>query len=103
MPATYTKLRDGSWGIRCDGEAAKAGPGNAITVTTKAGQAKSETIARVLWSGEGVSVCTIAQRQRPQNEASGDRRREVFRRKYGWDGKVGSSSYYTSGLYDEES
>ena len=24
-------------------------------------------------------------------------------RKYGWDGKVGSSSYYSSGQYDEDS
>lgn len=24
-------------------------------------------------------------------------------RKYGWDGRVGSSSYYTSGQYDEDS
>lgn len=30
-------------------------------------------------------------------------RRKLYRRKYGWDGVVGSESYYSSGLYDEES
>ena len=29
--------------------------------------------------------------------------RDTYRRKYGWDGVVGSSSYYSTGLYDEES
>jgi hypothetical protein len=33
--------------------------------------------------------------------ASASRREDC--RKYGWDGVVGSSSYYTSGQYDEDS
>lgn len=36
-------------------------------------------------------------------EESFDSRRKTYRRKYGWDGVVGSASYYSSGLYDEES
>ena len=29
--------------------------------------------------------------------------RNTYRRRFGWDGVEGSPSYYTSGLYDEES
>jgi len=36
---------------------------------------------------------------KPASEASVDR---VYKRRYGWDGRVGSSSYYSSGRYDEE-
>lgn len=28
---------------------------------------------------------------------------QTYRRRYGWDGVRGSRSYYTSGMYDEES
>lgn len=36
-------------------------------------------------------------------EPSAESVRNTYRRRYGWDGVEGSSSYYTSGLYDEES
>lgn len=54
--ASYAKLRDGSWGIRVQGAAA---PGETITVTKRSGETKQETVARVLWSGNGVSLCSI--------------------------------------------
>lgn len=57
--ATYTKLRSGEWGIRMEG-AAK--PGMTVAVKTKAGKVKSETIAKVVWSGNGISICAISQR-----------------------------------------
>lgn len=62
MTATYTKLRDGSWGIRVAGSARA---GATITVHKKSGETRSETVARVLWtgkdsrSGETVSLCAI--------------------------------------------
>lgn len=58
MTATYTKLRDGSWGIRVDSPVA---PGTTITVTKKSGETKTETVSHVLWSGQGVTLCSIAQ------------------------------------------
>lgn len=36
---------------------------------------------------------------KPQSTSSIDR---VYKRRYGWDGRVGSQSYYASGRYDEE-
>jgi hypothetical protein len=53
---TYSKLRDGSWGVRVAGPA-KAGA--AVTVTKKSGETKTETIGRVLWTDGKVSLCTI--------------------------------------------
>lgn len=44
---TYTKLRDG-WGVRAT-QPAKVG--ETITVQTKAGATKTETVARVIWQG----------------------------------------------------
>lgn len=38
-----------------------------------------------------------------RGKSANDNIRSVYRRKYGWDGVVGSPSYYSSGLYDEES
>lgn len=60
--ASYTKLRDGSWGVRADG-AVKAG--QSLTVTKKDGTYKVERVSRVLWSGadsrtgETVSLCEV--------------------------------------------
>lgn len=58
MAATYTKLRDESWGVRVVGPA-QPGP---IEVTKKSGETKTETIVAVVWSGNGVSLCQIAGR-----------------------------------------
>ena len=54
--ATYTKLHDGNWGVRVEGSA-KAG--DRVTVSKKSGESKTETIARVLWSGNGITLCSI--------------------------------------------
>jgi hypothetical protein len=55
--ATYTKLRDGSWGIRVTGTA-KAG--DVVTVTKRSGETVNATVGRVVWSGNGVSLCEVA-------------------------------------------
>lgn len=54
--ATYTKLKSGEWGIRIQGAATKGGQ---VTVTKKSGETKVETVDRVLWSGSGITLCTI--------------------------------------------
>lgn len=56
--ATYTKLRDGSWGLRAT---QPLQTGQSITVTKKSGETKAETVGRVLWTGNGVTLATIAQ------------------------------------------
>lgn len=54
--ATYTKLRDGSWGVRAP---AGVTVGQTITVVKKSGESKTETIAHVVWEGNGVALCKI--------------------------------------------
>ena len=104
ITATYKQLKNGAWGIRVGGIVLA---GETITVTKRDGSSKVETVGRVLWTGEGISICTI-QRSAPANR--GARRGERYDgygredcRKYGWDGVVGSPSYYSSGQYDEDS
>jgi hypothetical protein len=61
---TYTKLKQG-WGIKVIGNVSA---GQTVQVTTKAGKLKSETIAKVIWSGQDkfnpangtISLCTTA-------------------------------------------
>lgn len=56
--ATYTKLQSGDWGLR--GTPSELTSGATVNVTTKAGQRKQETVGKVLWTGNGVSIATIA-------------------------------------------
>lgn len=66
MNATYTKLSNGTWGIRVSGIAVEAG--TKITVCKQSGETKSEQVERVLWTGpdrktgETVRLCSIAAR-----------------------------------------
>lgn len=100
LKATYKQLKNGAWGIRVGGIVLA---GETITVTKRDGSSKVETIGRVLWTGDGVSICTIKR----SAGSRGSRRNNGYGRedcrKYGWNGVVGSSSYYTSGQYDEDS
>jgi len=65
--ATYTQLRDQSWGVRVIGTVAA---GQAVVVTKKDGTLKTEIVARVLWSGHDsktgtvVSLCSIGSSRR---------------------------------------
>jgi len=109
---SFTKLRDGSWGVKIlDSDYRK---GATITVTTKAGKSKKVTLDKKLWSGKDrysgghtVALVTLkadsaSSRSKPSG-SSWERRREKYKRLYGWDGIEGSPSYYSSGLYDAES
>lgn len=46
---TYTKLRDGNWGVR--GPADQVLEGMRVVVTKKSGATKNETVGRIVWSG----------------------------------------------------
>jgi hypothetical protein len=54
--ATYTKLRNDTWGIRVQGPAV---PGDTVEVTTRAGETKKEVVEKVVWEGDGVTICAI--------------------------------------------
>jgi len=54
--ATYTKLRSGEWGIRAT---IPVIPGTRIDVITKVGKIKTETVANVVWSGNGVWIAAV--------------------------------------------
>lgn len=68
---SYTKLRDGDWGLRFIGDEEHA-PGSRVVVHTKSGAVKSETVGRRVWSGADrdnrpVSLYTIAKDEAHQS------------------------------------
>lgn len=69
MATTYTKLRDGSWGIR---STTRVTEGGSVTVTKRDGTSKEERVGKVLFSKDGVWVAAIATAGRPAaSSASG--------------------------------
>ena len=77
MQATPTKLRNGSWGARV--QSTDVAEGDTVTVTTRAGKTWQATVERVLWTGDGVSVCATTSLDR---SASASSRNGVFGRDY---------------------
>jgi hypothetical protein len=67
LTASPTKLRDGTWGARVTGPAAE---GDTITITTRAGKSWDAEVERVLWTGDGVSICATASIDRPAHRSS---------------------------------
>lgn len=57
--ASYTKLRSGEWGVR---STTPIEAGQVVSVTKKSGETKTETISKVLWSGNGVWLASIGAR-----------------------------------------
>lgn len=57
--ATWTKLRSGEWGVKVQGSARK---GQSITVQKKSGETSTVTVEKVVWSGNGVSICAVARK-----------------------------------------
>lgn len=54
MTATYTKLRDGSWGLKVNG---KAFDGMDVIVTKKSGERVEENCGKVIWTDGQTSIC----------------------------------------------
>lgn len=52
MTVTWTKLRDGTWGLRGAGLVR----GQLVTVTKKNGESERVTVGEVLWTGQGVAL-----------------------------------------------
>ena len=59
--ASYAKLSDGSWGVRVPGAVAA---GATVTVETKGGSRKTETIVAVLSTDDRGSLCSVKPRER---------------------------------------
>lgn len=58
--ATWIKLKSGEWGVRVVGSAAV---GQSVTATNKAGKSSVVVVAKVVWAGNGVSLCAIESRE----------------------------------------
>lgn len=65
--ATPAKLRDGTWGARVAG---RARAGDTVTITTRAGKSWTATITRIVWSGEGVTLCATGTAPRSRSRRS---------------------------------
>ena len=68
--ATYTKLRSGEWGIRVRGEVRR---GDKVTVVKKSGETKMETVAAVVWRGNGIPLCAVEGHSHGHSHSHGGR------------------------------
>lgn len=59
---TYTKLRSGAWGVRGPAESVRSG--STIVVSKRDGSTKTETVGRVLWTGDGIALASLARSKR---------------------------------------
>ena len=91
--ATYTKLRDGSWGIRIAGVVAPT-VGATVTVAKRSGETKREIVGRVVWQGADAVLCTIAS-STPAPRTYGQRiaaQRTTYGQRRGWGSGHGSAA-----------
>lgn len=71
MPITYTKLNSGAWGAR---STVQLTPGQTITVTKRDGSTKTETVDKVVRSGNGTWLAAL--RRAETKSSQPPRRRE---------------------------
>ncbi len=69
MATTYAQLRDKTWGVR---STEVLEPGQRVTVTKKSGERKTETINRIVWTGNGIWLASVVAQR---SESSRPRRR----------------------------
>ena len=55
--ATPCKLRSGDWGAKT---ASSIQAGDTVTITTRSGKSWDAVVERVVWSGNGVSICATS-------------------------------------------
>lgn len=65
--ARPAKLRNGSWGARVEGTVRE---GDTVTITTSSGKSWQARVTKVLWTGEGVSLCATSSLDRPSGGRS---------------------------------
>lgn len=76
MYFSYTKLKNGDWGLRLQ-DHVECPPGMVVDVQTKAGSIKHEAIGRQLWQGmdrdgNKVTLFSIADKKKPATEPTTD-------------------------------
>lgn len=64
---SFAKLNDGSWGIRVQGPVKV---GDRVSVEKRDGTTSLQTVTRVIWTGNGVSLCEIASAAKPPRDYS---------------------------------
>jgi hypothetical protein len=74
--ATWARLRDGAWGLRVQGEART---GDTVRAVRASGASALVRVGRIVWSGEGVTLCTAGDEVR-EPRAEAPRRRGGSRR-----------------------
>jgi hypothetical protein len=67
--ATFKKLRDGSWGLLVNNSSVR--PGDKVLTITKAGKRSYKIVGKVVWSGNGVAICTISESGNDKPPSSG--------------------------------
>jgi hypothetical protein len=84
---TYTKLSNGNWGLRIQSGQTRIQSGDSIVVTKKSGETKNEKVGKIVWTGNGVTLATIAPLPARYGSYStiGERTRERMDRT-GWTG-----------------
>ena len=58
LAATPTKLKTGAWGAKVTSQTVRTG--DLITITTRAGKSWTAHVAKVLWTGDGVAICSTS-------------------------------------------
>jgi hypothetical protein len=66
MDATPTKLKNGAWGARVQGQ---VGIGDSVKIVTKSGKSWTATVEKVVWQGDGVTLCATSSAPRSSSQA----------------------------------
>lgn len=82
---TPTRLHSGEWGAKVHGSVNK---GDRVTITTRAGKSWDTTVRKVVWSGDGVSICATEPRRNGYTPARRNNRGYVIDRGH-YDGYCG--------------
>lgn len=70
--ASPAKLSDGSWGARIQ---TRVQVGEEVTIRTAAGKTWTAIVTRVVWAGDGVTLCATRSADRPAVSAPARRER----------------------------
>lgn len=62
--ASPAKLRSGAWGARVAGEVQS---GDVVQITTRSGKTWDAQVVKVVWTGDGISLCETRSMDPPRN------------------------------------
>ncbi len=70
MNGSPTKLRNGTWGAMVKGSVRE---GETVTIRTKAGKEWTARVSKVVWTGNGVTICATESLDRPPSRPATSR------------------------------